>query len=279
MKRKNMSKEKKDLVQEKDRLRKKKEREHKAEEKRLALKQRIRNGDFAHKGEYLLAKDRRFTQFGRTTDGKSEKWKTHYFKMSQRYWREGRSEIEVEFYMIEDLLSKRKKRQLRNGKEHLLDNLAATKGMRLLKELGPIKDREFMRRKARAKDEEVLWQMFWERGDKYKDFLQKTKPDYANLFREKVENERKKKEERDRIEKELDEQGRWNYDNSSSEYYWSIPDANGHHMSLAEFNKEENEIPLTIEEQLETLKRKLKGKGIMRHMLTSSGSYMTMTMR
>ena len=35
------------------------------------------------------------------------------------------------------------------------------------------------------------------------------------------------------------------------EYIWSIPDENGHHMTLAEYNKEDEEVPLTIEEQLQ----------------------------
>ena len=220
-------------------------REKKREEKEVDLRKRIKKGEFAHKGEYLLAKDRRFTQFGRTNDGKSEKWLKSYNKVKQSYWRKGRSEAEVEYYMIEDLLSKRRKRQLRNGKEHLLDNLAATKGMRLLRV------REFMRRKARDKDEEVVWQMFWKRGDEYKRYLDWAKPDIANLFIEKEENDKKKKEEREMREKELDEQGRWNYDNARFEYIWSIPDESGHHMTLAEYNQEDEEVPLTIEEQLQ----------------------------
>ena len=31
------------------------------------------------------------------------------------------------------------------------------------------------------------------------------------------------------------------------EYYWSLPDENGHYMSLAEFNKEDGEVPVRIE--------------------------------
>ena len=250
-KRSNLTAEEKEQIKEKDRIRKAKMREKKREEIKADLRIRIKKGEFAHKGEYLLAKDKRFTQFGRTTDGISEKWVKSYNKVKQRYWRKGRPEEEVEYYMIEDLLSRRRKRQLRSGKEHLLDNLAATKGMRVLKEFGPLKSRDFMRRKAREKDEEVVWQIFWKRGEKYKTYLDMAKPEMANLFREKEENDKKKKEERERREKELDEQGRWNYDNSRFEYIWSIPDESGHHMTLAEYNKEDEEVPLTIEEQLQ----------------------------
>ena len=252
----NITAEKKEQIKEKDRLRKAKMREKKREEIKADLKIRKEKGEFAHKGEYLLAKDKRFTQFGRTSngwmeknkgkyDGNSETWLKSYNKVKQRYWRKGRSEEVVEYYMIEDLLSRRRKRQLRNGKEHLLDNLAANRGMRLSRV------REFMRRKARDKDEEVVWQMYWKRGEKFQRYLDMAKPDMANLFRENEENAKKKKEERERKEKELDEQGRWNYDNAMFEYIWSIPDENGHHMTLAEYNKEDEEVPLTIEEQLQ----------------------------
>ena len=252
----NITAEKKEQIKEKDRLRKAKMREKKREEIKADLKIRKEKGEFAHKGEYLLAKDKRFTQFGRTSngwmeknkgkyDGNSETWLKSYNKVKQRYWRKGRSEEVVEYYMIEDLLSRRRKRQLRNGKEHLLDNLAANRGMRLSRV------REFMRRKARDKDEEVVWQMYWKRGEKFQRYLDMAKPDMANLFRENEENAKKKKEERERKEKELDEQGRWNYDNAMFEYVWSISDESGHHMTLAEYNKEDEEVPLTIEEQLQ----------------------------
>ena len=211
-------------------------------------------GEFAHKGEYMRAKDPRFTQCGATTrklweEGKFEPWKKNYNKLKQRYSRRWITDEQVEYYMIADLLNTRRNRQLRSGKEHLLDNLAATKGMRALKEFG--RKRDFMRRKARDKDEEVVWQIYWERGEKYKTWLNMAKPEFANLFREKEENAKKRKEEQERIEKELDEQGRWNYDNCSSEYIWSIPDESGHHMTLAEYNKEDEEEPITIEEQLQ----------------------------
>ena len=144
----------------------------------------------------------------------------------------------------------RKQRQERNGKEHLLDNLDATHGMRLLKKYGRLKGREFMRRKAREKDEEVLWKMFWKKGQKYKNILENSKPDIADMLIEKEEIEKKEKEEKDKIEKDLDEKGRWNYDNGRDDYVWSIPDENGHHVSLYEYNKEYEEVPLTNEEIL-----------------------------
>ena len=60
-KRANMTEEEKDAVKEKDRIRKKKMRQKKKEEKELDLRRRTKEGEFAHKGECLQAKDKRFS--------------------------------------------------------------------------------------------------------------------------------------------------------------------------------------------------------------------------
>lgn len=251
-KRGSMTEEEKDLVKEKDRIRKKKMREKKKAEQEQDLKRRIKEGEFAHKGEYYQAKDKRLTKFGLYSINPSIKnpYSLRYYeKISQQKSRGKRSEEKIEFDKIVNLLNKRNEREQRDGKAHLLDNLEAKQGMRKLKKNGPIKsNKDYMRKKAREKDEEVMWQMFWNRGRKYKDLLKEKKPELAKLFKEKEENARKKQEERDRKEKELDEKGQWKYNNCDGEYYWSIPDENGHNMSLAEFNREDEDIPLTIEQ-------------------------------
>ena len=115
-KRSNITAEEKEQIKEKDRLRKAKMSEKKREEKEVDLRKRVKKGEFAHKGEYLLAKDPRFTQFGRTTgklmeEGKFEPWKKNYNKLKQRYSIRWRSDEEVEYYMITDLLNARRNRQ------------------------------------------------------------------------------------------------------------------------------------------------------------------------
>ena len=123
--------------------------------------------------------------------------------------------------------------------------------------------RDFMRRAARDKNEEVLWWKFWMRGSPYKALLTLKKPDIAAKMKDKEEALALKEEERIRKEKELDEKGRWVWENC--EYYWSIPDENGHKKSLEEYNRdcEAQEPILTIEEQEEKerkekeLKRKI----------------------
>ena len=247
-KRGKMTGEEKNIEREKNRLRNQRKREQKKEEQRKDLKARMKAGEFAHKGEYLLAKDKRCTQYGRRN--RSYVYHNEHNQRRKKEWRKGRCEVEIEFDKIDTILMKRRKRQERNGKDHLLDNLDATRGMRILKKFGPLKGREFMRRKAREKDEEVLWKKFWEKGQKFKNILENSKPHIADMLIEKEENAKKEKEERDKIEKELDEKGRWNFDNSRDDYTWSIPDENGHHVSLYEYNKEYEEVPLSKEEIL-----------------------------
>ena len=247
-KRRKMTEEERKLELEKNRLRNRKRREQKKEEQKKDLKRRKKAGEFAHKGEYLLAKDKRFTEFGRSKA--TYAYHNEYEKHKKKMWRKGRCEVEIEFDKIDTLLMMRKKRQRRNGKEHLLDNLDATKGMRILKMYGPLKGRDFMRRKAREKDEEVLWKMFWDKGQKYKDILENSKPDVADMLKEKEEIARKEKAKRDKIEKDLDAKGRWNWDNGLDDYVWSLPDEHGHHVSLYEYNKEYEWVSPTNEEIL-----------------------------
>ena len=62
--------------------------------------------------------------------------------MYKRKVRENRTEAEVEYDKIEGLLLMRKKRQNHDGKQHLLENLAAKQGMRTLRKYGCTKGRE-----------------------------------------------------------------------------------------------------------------------------------------
>ena len=119
-----------------------------------------------------------------------------------------------------------------------------------------------MRRKAREQDEEILWKKFWEKGAKYRELLLKKKPELVRLFHEREEMKRKEKEDYERNEQVLDKKGRWKYNNCDGEFYWSIPDENGYNMSLAEFNREDEEVPLTKEEILQKAKerRELEGE-------------------
>ena len=205
-----MSKEKKDAIKEKDRLRKRK----------------------------------------KVLEGKAEpRTRTEDREIDMHYRRRVRAEmsaVEIEYEQVYNLLKQRKSRQSRDGKAHLLDNLKAKKGMRDLKEIGRLF--AFMERGKREKDEEVLWGNFWNKGKQFKDFLTKKQPEIAAKIIEKEDIMKKKDIERKKIEEDLDARGRWKWD--CGEYYWTIPDENGHKMSLGDYEAqcEANEPKLSSEE-------------------------------
>ena len=119
-----------------------------------------------------------------------------------------------------------------------------------------------MKRASRDKDEEVFWRGFWDRGESYKKILLFHYPNLAAEFKEKDEetqikvNEAQNKvKEREERERELDAAGRWVWDNE--DYFWSVPDENGHQKSLSqyEFELEANKPKLTPEEEEEQKKK------------------------
>ena len=232
-KRLNMTEEERNLVKEKDRIRKQKKRRENKEKNKANLHKR-KVGAKVTRAEYN--------------------------RNHKRISRDKRSEEQKEFERIEQVIMMRKQRKLRDGKAHLLDNLEAKREMRSLREIGPLKD--YMRRKAREQDEEMMWNKFWGKDPKCREILQKKKPEFVRLFQEREEQKRKEREEYERNEQVLDKKGRWKYNNCNGEYYWSIPDENGHNISLAEFNKEDEEVPLTKEEILQKAKerRELEGE-------------------
>ena len=260
-KRANMTEKEKDEVKEKDRLRKKKMREKKKEEKMLDIQRRKKEGHFAHKGEYRQAKDKRLSRWGLFKEHKKEFDKRYKLKM-----RKERSQMYHEFDRIDNLLTQRMLREARDGKAHLLDNLDAKQGMRALRQYGPIKDKPFMRRASRDKDEEVIWRGFWDRGESYQKVLLFEFPTLAAKFKEKdeetqikVKEAQNKAKEKEEKERELDAAGRWVWDNE--DYFWSIPDEKGHMKSLSqyEYELEANKPKLTPEEE-EELKKKEEEK-------------------
>ena len=162
-------------------------------------------------------------------------------KLYKRRAKEGKSGEEIDYDRIETILKMRKSRQYKcgdgcgfDGKLHLLHNLIAKIDMRSLKNYGRIKD--YMRRAAREKDEEMLWHSFWCRNSKNRELLAKKKPELAEKFKKMNEDRMRTEDERRKKEKELDEKGRWNFNAGDGEYYWSIPDEKGHSISLSTFN-------------------------------------------
>ena len=247
-----MTEEEKEEVKEKDRLRKKKMREKKKQEKMIDLRRRKQQGEFKCKGEYLAAKDKRNSQWGQYGDNKKELDKRYKRKM-----RKQRSQEYHEFDRIDNLLTQRIMREARDGKAHLLDNLEAKQGMRALRQYGPIKDKPFMSRASRDKEEEVLWRGFWDRGEAYQKVLLFNIPTLAAKFKEKDEEAQNKAKDKEEREKELDAEGRWIWDAGNEDYFWSIADENGHKKSMSQYENEleANKPKLTPEEEEEKRKK------------------------
>ena len=120
-----------------------------------------------------------------------------------------------EFERIKYKHVKRVKRQQRSGKEHLLQNLKAKKGMQLLKDEGRLK--EFSHR-SRGKFEEIRdWEMYSRKGERQREILKEEKPDIVDIINERVRLEK----ENERKRREREKEGEWCYNGESGEYYWS----------------------------------------------------------
>ena len=140
-----------------------------------------------------------------TDDSKDDKEKNDgegYFeklrrinRKSQMKKRSKRSNVEIEFDRIDDLIRKREERRKRDGKKHLLDNLASKRSMRDLVEKGPIIDFADRDKNCRNRSEIEIWSIFWDRTKECRRLLEKKRPEVAEILKE---NMRKKEEEKKR---------------------------------------------------------------------------------
>ena len=178
--------------------------------------------------EFVRDKDRKRKEKLTNMDPYTES-KRYYLKNEREFnrlykvrMRGNRSEEEIEFDRIDLLIRMRKHRQHRNGKDHLLENLKAKQGMRLLREKGRLK--KHLWRNSYEIDYDVekwLWFHYYNRSPKNREILARKNPDVYNLIVENKERERKLDEEKRQKEKELDEAGRWVYCPANDGYYWS----------------------------------------------------------
>ena len=95
----------------------------------------------------------------------------------------------------------REARQKQSGKDHLMRNLKAKKGMQLVNQEGTFRKfsrRERLMTKNHAKDDLFEWKNYWQRSDNHKQKLQNTKPDIVDRINEQMrldkESERQEKE-------------------------------------------------------------------------------------
>ena len=125
-------------------------------------------------------------------------------KKSQIKKRSQRSNIEIEFDRIDALIRKREERRKRDGKTHLLDNLASKTSMRELEEIGPLTDFANRDRSVRNRSEIEIWSIFWSRTNECRKLLEKKRPEIAEILKENLrkKEEEKKKEEEEKKRKE-----------------------------------------------------------------------------
>ena len=138
---------------------------------------------------------------------------------SETKQRANRSEEEAEFHRIQQLLLMRTLREARNGKEHLLDNLKAKKGMREFHQNGRVKDLE--ERSFRDIDEETIWYKFWRIGPRFRSVLQVKKPELAKKLEERQEKDHQEREKMLQQHKDKLREGMWMLNPQTEEYYWT----------------------------------------------------------
>ena len=157
--------------------------------------------------------------------------------------RENQSKAEHEYEKTYNLLCMRKLRSMRNGKQHLLDNVDARKGMRLLKEEGRLKpysvrEREkwshkwYIRRFGKM-DDVGWWSEFTRRGVEFSKILEERNPEMFQRVKELKEQRRREEEEKRAKEIEREERGEWREnpaDLGEGDVYWTginPPDESG----------------------------------------------------
>ena len=166
-----------------------------------------------------------------------------------RKLRERKTNEETEYEMICQKHKKREARALQSGKEHLIQNLKAKKGMKKFKEKGRVVD--FQKRSANNETEMSDFKNFKRKGNTYSEFLDAAKPDIVERLNEEIreekERERKRKEEESKKEKE----GHWTFNGESGEYFWAgnTDPEFGDTFSYSPPNEEERNITRKAEQK------------------------------
>ena len=128
----------------------------------------------------------------------------------------GKSKVEIEYLRLDKKHSMRKRRNSRSGKEHLIQNVQAKRGMALFENEGRMK--KFSRRSGRKNDEMRDWEFFFRSDNNASRLLDNKKPDIV----EKINAKMREEKEKERKQKKMVEEngGEWVYSGESGEWCW-----------------------------------------------------------
>ena len=226
------SEEEKEKDRKADRERKAKKRSEQSEEQKEKEREEARERMAKNRSqltdvekESIREKDRKAKAMHRESqseDTSSTKYTDHEREFNRLYkvkMREGQTNAAHEYEIINNLLCMRKLRNSRDGKDHLLDNLKAKRGMQLIKEVGFA--RTFQNRAFREIDEIVLWKYFVWRGKEFSDILSAKKPDMATKVLGIIEEQNRKYDELKAEEKKREDEGIWWMNPADEAYYWT----------------------------------------------------------
>ena len=169
-------------------------------------------------------------------------------RLRVRNLRANKPEEEKEYVKLDQKHKKRESRARRSGKEHLLENLRAKKGMNLLKEKGRMRD--FERRATMNNTEMSDWKNFMMKGKTNSDLLTKAKPDLVERLNQQIREEKEKDRKRKEDEEKEEKEGRWNYNAEYDDYFWMVEGEPNYGDTFSFSPPTEEEIQLSREAEI-----------------------------
>ena len=186
-------------------------------------------------------------------------------RLRVRNLRANKSKEEIEYGKLYQKHKNREARAKRTGKERLLDNLKAKKGMKLLKERGRLRD--FKTRVTKNKTEMSDWKDFIKKGKTFSDLITKAKPDLVERLNQEIREEKEKDRKRKEDEEKEEREEQWHYIAEYDDYVWvgeGEPNY-GDNFSYSPLTEEEKKLHREAEikeceDFIEERKKKLKEK-------------------
>ena len=137
--------------------------------------------------------------------------------------RKTRNEEDIDYDKIIDRQRRQKQRNIQTGKEHLLGNLEAKKGMRVLRQYGRLTTFSHRDSISRGKEDDDLseWKKYFDKSQYHSEKLMQNQPDIVTRLNAKSRLEKEKEIQRKEKEKETANHGEWHYNGEMDEYEWT----------------------------------------------------------